>query len=200
MKLQKMSLVILLISNCIVAQINDVVMEKTNNIPSKNGAQEVFVQSKNNDIEIENRNAVVTALRSLLADNYVLYTKALNFHWNVEGELFSQLHEFFKTLYESLQETNDMLAERIRALGAYSPASLQEFLSLTQLKENKGQALNYRDMLAILLADFETVIRAVRSATVLSGDNNDWGTNNMLAGLLERLEKHAWMIRAHLQK
>ena len=55
-------------------------------------------------------------------------------------------------------------------------------------------------MLRILLADFETIIRAVRSATELTAENNDWGTNNMLAGMLEGLEKQAWMIRAHLQK
>ena len=141
---------------------------------------------------------IVNAIRKLLADNFVLYTKTLNFHWNVEGELFSQLHEFFKKLYEDLQDTNDLLAERIRALGSYSPGSLTEFLVLTQLQENNGKALPYRQMLEIVLDDFEIIIRSLRTATELTAKYNDWGSNNMLAGLLEKQEKNAWMVRAHL--
>lgn len=159
-----------------------------------------YVQPTNIGLLANNQNAIIATLRSLLADNYVLYTKTLNFHWNVQGELFSQLHEFFKTLYEHLQDGNDLLAEHIRALGGFSPGSLQEFLSLTQLKENSGTGMPYRTMIRILLGDFETIIRSVRTATEQSAEFNDWGTNNMLAGLLEKLEKDAWMIRAHLQK
>ncbi len=158
-----------------------------------------FTASMNIGLKSEDRKIVIETLRQLLADNYVLYTKSLNFHWNVEGELFSQLHKFFKKIYKALEKNNDLFAERIRALGGYSPASLQEFLSMTQLSENNGGSRNYKNMLQILLKDFETVIRALRDAAQLSADYNDWGTNNMIAGLLESMEKMAWMIRAHLR-
>lgn len=158
-----------------------------------------LMQPTNLGLSGENQNAIVKTLRSLLADNYVLYTKALNFHWNVQGDLFSQLHEFFKTLYEHLQAGNDLLAERMRALGSFSPGSLQEFLSLTQLKENDGRPLPYMQMINTLLTDFQVVIRSVRQATEQSAEFSDWGTNNMLASMLEQLEKDAWMLRAHLQ-
>ncbi len=145
---------------------------------------------------------MVNSLRHLLADSYVLYTKTLNFHWNIEGKLFSQLHEFFKKLYEDFEKANDLLAERIRALGGYSPGSLQEFLTLTQLKESIGQQkrLSSSEMIRILLEDLETIIRSVRQACTLSDEVNDWGTNNLLAGLIEQQEKNAWMLRAHLVK
>lgn len=104
-----------------------------------------------------------------------------------------------KYMKENFQGTNDLLAERIRALGGYSPASLQEFLSLTQLAENRSGALAYRTMLEILLKDHETVIKSLRIAAQLSANVNDWGTNNMIAGLLESTEKNAWMICAHLK-
>ncbi len=215
MKMHTFYLGIFLASSCIIAQVNDennskevIPSEKKFHIgqgltiePNEWSANKSFVVKRTSiGLDSEVREKIINSLRTLLADNYVLYTKALNFHWNVEGELFSQLHEFFKNLYESLQESNDLLAERIRALGGYSPGSLQQFLVLTQLKEDKGGKLNYLEMLRILLADFETIIRAVRSATELTAENNDWGTNNMLAGMLEGLEKQAWMIRAHLQK
>lgn len=216
MKLQKLWYGILCISSSIYALNNNKILENKpveikKNIDSQSTVKspssaidasaidEIIVTKKINiGIKDENRVEIVDSLRSLLADNYVLYTKALNFHWNVEGELFSQLHAFFKMLYESLQDTNDLLAERIRALGSYSPASLKEFLELTQLKENTGSYLPYRQMLQILLDDHETVIRSIRNATELSSHYNDWGTNNLLAGLLEKQEKNSWMIRAHL--
>jgi len=213
MKLKKIYLALLFTASCLVAQENDGTLNKTtiNNEgtfkigrgltiePNEMSINKSFVV-KNIAIGLDEREKVVAVLRSLLADNYVLYTKALNFHWNVEGELFSQLHDFFKKLYEDLQQTNDLFAERIRALGGYAPGSLQQFLVLTQLKENNGGQLAYRSMLQILLDDFEMVIRSLRSAAQLTADNNDWGSNNMLAGLIEKQEKNAWMIRAHLQK
>jgi starvation-inducible DNA-binding protein len=197
MNLNKFFLLAICTSSCLIAQIDNkpAIRQKI----EAQTPQDLYVQEMNIGIAQENQKSVIYALRSLLADNYVLYTKTLNFHWNVEGELFSQLHEFFKNLYEFLQKSNDLLAERIRALGSYSPGSLQEFLALTEIKENRGQKLEYRSMLQILLDDFETIIRNVRNATSLSANNNDWGTNNMLANMLEELEKHAWMIRAHLR-
>lgn len=165
----------------------------------KETPKNIEVKSTNINISQEGRKAIIQALYSLLADNYVLYTKALNFHWNVETKLFSQLHAFFKTLYTELQMNNDLLAERIRALGGYSPGSLQEFLQLTKLKENKGGYLPSTDMLRILLEDQEAIIRAVRQVVELSAEYHDWGTNNFLAGLAEKQEKTAWMIRAHLE-
>lgn len=190
MKLKKYcSLVLLVFMFLVTAQ------EKNTEEPSPN---RLPLQPMKLGLSDENRMSMIKTLRSLLADNYVLYTKTLNFHWNVQGKLFSQLHAFFKMLYEHLQDSNDLLAERIRSLGGFSPGSLQEFLSLTQLKENEGKALPYMQMLTFVLADLETIIRSVRTATEQSAEINDWGTNNMLAGLLEKLEKDAWMVRAHL--
>ncbi|HEY3094594.1 MAG TPA: ferritin-like domain-containing protein [Nitrososphaera sp.] len=47
---------------------------------------------------------VVETLNLRLCDEYVLYTKTRNYHWNVIGPRFSQLHEFFKEQYEMLDE------------------------------------------------------------------------------------------------
>jgi DNA-binding ferritin-like protein len=66
------------------------------------------------------------------------------------------------------------------------------------LYQNYNTKLYYRQMLQIALDDHETIIRSMRKATELSAQYDDWATNNMLASLLEKLEKNAWMIRAHL--
>ena len=60
---------------------------------------------------------IIDALNVLLADKHVLYIKTRNYHWNVTGNSFLELHEFFETLYQEGEEHIDLIAERIRKLG-----------------------------------------------------------------------------------
>src|ERR1035437_8476421 len=83
----------------------------------------------------KNRQAVSIELSILLADEYVLYTKTRNAHWNVEGNDFHTMHKFFEVQYEQLDEIMDSVAERIRTIGHYAPATLKSFLDLTHLSE-----------------------------------------------------------------
>ena len=94
------------------------------------------------------RRAVVDILGALLADEYVLYTKTRNYHWNVVGMPFNDLHKFFEGQYEQLDDIVDDVAERSRALGGRSLGTLAEFKEKTRLKEEPGQVPAARDMLS----------------------------------------------------
>jgi starvation-inducible DNA-binding protein len=146
------------------------------------------------------RAAVVRILNTLLADEYVLYTKTRRFHWNVTGAHFSELHKFFEAQYEALDEIVDQVAERARALGGLAAGSLAEFSQLTRLKENGGKNPNDHGMLAALLDDHEAIIRNLRKDLEEVADKHgDMGTNDFLTGLMEEHEKTAWMLRSHLK-
>ena len=86
-----------------------------------------------NEVKVE----VAELLKPVLADQFVLYTKARNYHWNVTGNMFFALHEKFEELYDELANDIDEVAERIRTLGVYSPGSLNEFLKIS------GKNMNY---------------------------------------------------------
>src|SRR6202046_1060774 len=90
-------------------------------------------------IRPKNLQAVATELTKLLADEFILYTKTRNAHWNVEGADFHSMHLFFEQQYEQLDEIMDSVAERIRQLGHYAPATLKTFLNLTHLTEQLGE-------------------------------------------------------------
>ena len=81
------------------------------------------------------RRGVVEILSTLLADEYVLYTKTRNYHWNVVGMQFNDLHKFFEAQYEALDEVIDEVAERARSLGGRALGTLAEFTERTRLKE-----------------------------------------------------------------
>ena len=143
------------------------------------------------------RAAVVEILNTMLADKYLLYTKTRNYHWNVVGPQFNDLHKFFEAQYGELDGTVDEVAERARALGGNALGTLTEFAKRSRLKEAPGKYPDAKGMLADLLADHETVIRNLRTdADVTMDKHGDAGTNDFLVGLMEKHEKMAWMLRA----
>jgi starvation-inducible DNA-binding protein len=147
----------------------------------------------------DQRKGVVSILDSLLSDEYVLYTKTRNYHWNVLGPQFNDLHKFFEGQYEELDEIVDEVAERERSLGGWAVGTLTEFAQHSRLKEHPGHYPDARQMLTNLLADHESVIRQLRVDLETCEENHDIGTNDFLTGLMERHEKMAWMLRAFLE-
>ena len=135
-------------------------------------------------------------LNKLLADEYILYTQTLKFHWNVKGIVFHDFHLAFKEQYEKLFEIVDLIAERIRALGHSSAGSLQEFKNLAQLKEGNSDNLTPVQMAKQLLAGHEAIIRNIRQAIETTAKWGDQGTSNFLQDLIIKHEKIAWMLRA----
>jgi starvation-inducible DNA-binding protein len=153
--------------------------------------------SPNIGIADNDRASVVKILNTLLADEYVLYTKTRNYHWNVVGPQFNDLHKFFAEQYEALDEIVDEVAERARTLGGRSLATLAEFQEASRLKEHPGQYPAADDMLDNLLTDHEATVRHLRTdADTVGNQHHDTGTNDFLIGLMEKHEKMAWMLRA----
>ncbi|MDB4901735.1 MAG: dps [Mucilaginibacter sp.] len=151
-------------------------------------------------ISAENRQSVSVELVKLLADEFVLYTKTRNAHWNVEGPDFHSMHLFFESQYEQLDEIMDGVAERIRQIGHYAPATLNAFLDLTHLTEkleNKNDSMTY---IKELLEDHESIIEFIRgNIEPFASKYHDYGTSDYITGLMEDHEKMAWMLRAHLK-
>jgi starvation-inducible DNA-binding protein len=148
----------------------------------------------------EQRAAVTQILNTLLADEYVLYTRTRNYHWNVVGPQFNDLHKFFEAQYEAINDIVDEVAERARSLGGRSAGTLAEFLKLARLKEEAGPSPDARGMIGALLADHEAIIRSLRQDLQTCADQHrDMGTSDFLTGLMEQHEKMAWMLRAFLE-
>lgn len=139
-------------------------------------------------------------LARILADEFVLYAKTRNAHWNVEGPDFHSKHVFFEQQYEELDEIMDGVAERIRSLGHYAPATLKEYLALTHQTEKSRSANDGAGFIGELLADHESLIIHLReNINRFANDWHDQGTSDYITGLMEQHEKMAWMLRAHLR-
>ncbi|WP_420153751.1 Dps family protein [Siphonobacter sp.] len=143
---------------------------------------------------------VAHSLGKVLADEYVLYTKTRKAHWCVTGPDFHSKHLFFESQYQQLEEIIDEVAERIRTLGHFPPATLKEFLQLTHLTEQSREKNDSLGFIKELLADHESILIHLREN--IDGYANalhDAGSSDYITGLMETHEKMAWMLRAHLE-
>jgi starvation-inducible DNA-binding protein len=144
--------------------------------------------------------AVAHVLAKILADEFVLSTKTRNAHWNVEGPDFYDKHKFFEFQYSQMDDILDQVAERIRALGHYAPATLKQYLELTQFTEELQNKNDSQGFIKELLIDHENIIIELReNIEAIEKNYNDVGSSDFLIGLIKFHETAAWMLRIHIR-
>lgn len=151
-----------------------------------------------NGIDAEARARITEGLARLLADTYTLYLKTHNYHWNVTGSMFQTLHLMFETQYNELALAVDLIAERIRALGAKAPGSYSEFAQLTSISEG-ASTQSAKEMIRDLVASQEAVVRTARSLFPVVQNAHDEPTADLLTQRMQIHEKTAWMLRSLLE-
>jgi starvation-inducible DNA-binding protein len=141
---------------------------------------------------------VAHGLGGVLADTYLLYLKTQNFHWNVTGPMFGELHALFEQQYIDLAAAVDELAERIRALGEFAPASFGQFRKLSKISDEE-HILPAERMIEMAAADNEHVIRRMREVFAITEEAGDVETGDILIRRMQYHAKQAWMLRSYLQ-
>ena len=129
---------------------------------NKSKSRTVDILGIDTGISRENLKKIANILNDDLADEYVLLTKTRNYHWNVEDPRFNDLHKFFEEQYELLSASIDEIAERVRAVGGKTRATLKEFINSSQIGEDVGSYPDADTMLGNLLSDHETIIKTLR--------------------------------------
>lgn len=164
-------------------------------------AKKKIIQDAATDIQIgitpAERQAIADGLSKLLADSYSLFLMTHNFHWNVTGPQFNSLHLMFETQYTELFTAVDEVAERIRSLGVFAPASFKKFSALASFTI-PDETLSASAMIAHLVKGQEAVVRTARDLFPIADKANDQPTLDLLTRRMELHEKNAWMLRALL--
>jgi starvation-inducible DNA-binding protein len=138
-------------------------------------------------------------LKTLLATEYAFVIKAQNFHWNVEGPDFSQLHKFFGKLYVEVYDNSiDRTAEYIRTLDEYSPGSFERFIELSQIT-GQTKIPRARLMIEELLNDNTTMIDLLNRVFESAAAEKQEGIANFIAERIDAHGKHGWMLRSFLK-
>ncbi len=138
---------------------------------------------------------LVDALNKLLANYSVHYQKLRNFHWNVKGADFFDIHENFENQYNDAKVVADDIAERIRVFGQTPYSTMKEFLQHSDIKES-GTDLTGLEMVKEILRDYEHLLEAMFNIIEIAIDIGDSGSEDMVKGFVKKTEKNHWMLTA----
>ena len=145
-------------------------------------------------------NELTTAIKVLLANATVMYYKAHQFHWNIEGKEFTQYHEFFGDIYTDVYNSIDPIAEFLRKLDDYAPVSLDELFRYKTLQEETTRVVLLADILQKLIAANEEVLVSLNKVFALASASNKQGIADFVAGRIDAHDKHNWFLKASAKK
>lgn len=138
---------------------------------------------------------LVKAMNVLLANYHIHYQKLRNYHWNVKGSDFFDIHEQFEEEYNTAKKNIDKVAERVRVFGATPMSTLEEYLDNSEIKET-GTDLTGMEMVAEILRDFEILLSYMVNVADAAIDVGDVGTEDMINSFIKKMEKRHWMFTA----
>lgn len=140
-------------------------------------------------------NDLIQEMKVSLASTFSFYLKAHGFHWNVEGPNFPQYHEFLGDLWEETFGAVDPLAEHLRTLEAYAPASLSRYSELSIIKDELNIPVAI-SMMTKLRNDNQAIIDQLTKTQALAEKYKKMGLANFLQDRIDAHEKHGWMLRS----
>lgn len=159
------------------------------------------VDTKTVDIGVQKdrRAEVAEKMSTFLASTYTLYMKSLYYHWNVTGRSFHSLHELFEGQYQDLHTAGDEIAERIRALGHFTPGTYREFAKMSAIEEDAALPTKASEMIEILLRDNETLSKEAREVLKVAEEAEDEVTVDMMVERMSVHDEAAWMLRSSIE-
>lgn len=151
------------------------------------------------NLDTKKTEKTVEQLNILLADYHLYYQKLRNFHWNVEGINFFDLHEKFEEMYDDAKMKIDEIAERILTLKQTPVSNLTDYLKITNIKESPSDIEDMK-MVDILINDHGTIISQMRKVAEKADEADDEGTIDLIGAYIRELEKTSWMLDVWTKK
>jgi starvation-inducible DNA-binding protein len=153
---------------------------------------------KTNDIGLPATDSQTSELNTLLANYQIYYQNLRNFHWNVSGPNFFELHAKFEELYTAANEAIDETAERILTLGGRPLSSFSEYIENADIREAK-EVTDPKQMVQIIRDNLNTLLKAEREVLAAAGNKEDEGTVALMSEYITAKEKVVWMLSAYLR-
>ncbi|AIF83229.1 DNA-binding ferritin-like protein (oxidative damage protectant) [Candidatus Nitrososphaera evergladensis SR1] len=146
------------------------------------------------DLSPQEVKAITEAVNPLIADAFALYVKTKNFHWHLYGSHFRDYHELFDEHADSIFESIDIMAERVRKVGGTTIRSISHIGQLQTIKDDNSSMVPAGDMVQILMEDNGHIAKMIRDAITVCDKNRDSATSNQLQDILDKTERRKWFL------
>jgi len=177
-----------------IDEVEEVVLQKNDNTVKKK--ERAFVKLGYSKLETAE---LVDSMNKLLANYNVHYQNLRNFHWNVKGPDFFDIHEQFEIQYNYAKKAIDDIAERIRVFGQTPLSNMSEYLENSDINEAPSNLRSF-EMVNKILSDYELLLESMFTVVELAIENGDSGTEDMIKGFIKQTEKNHWMLNSFSQK
>lgn len=143
-------------------------------------------------------------LYKLLSDTqaslFVLFQKTWNYHWNVTGSDFPQLHELFGGQYEEMFSEIDRLSEHMRYLNIRPVSTMSRMVEVSAIDgpANGNQEIDAKGMAEQLLADNQKIIEMFKDISEESEKQRSYATANLIQDLMEAHGVNVYKLRSYL--
>ena len=151
-----------------------------------------------NDLGANARDVSVAVLNATLADTMDLTNSVHMAHWTVRGTHFAGLHKLFEDFYNQLNVITDDVAERVVQLGGTPDGTTQLVGEKTRLEPYPTDLRDGIEHVRALSTRYAALAKSAREGIDTTDDAGDADTADLLTDLSRLLDKHLWMLEAHL--
>lgn len=142
---------------------------------------------------------LISSLKTMLAEAYVLYHTIHGFHWNVKGKDFYEYHKLFDEMVDDIYENIDPIAENILKLGGEAPFSMAELVKLSKLKETGLPSKNAFELASKFHSMNEEYIGHIKDYFKVANKDNEQGIANFIAERIDQHQKWSWFLKASIE-
>ena len=138
---------------------------------------------------------IVNKLNLVLANYQVFFHKLQNYHWNVVGSDFYDIHETTEELYKKGLTNIDNIAERVRVFGKTPIYKLSDYIKTAEIKETSHE-MSAEYMVNEVINDITILTSFILEASEAATENGDIGTAHMMNNLILEFETYHWQLSA----
>lgn len=141
-------------------------------------------------MELENK------LNEFLADLNIFYRKLQNYHWNIEGKEFFQVHVKLEELYDEINEQIDEIAEHIAILGGQPLGTMKDYLEKSSIKEAENKKIKSEEIYNNILSDYEELLKKTIEIKEKSENEKEYSTSSLIDDYIKEYGKIIWMLKS----
>lgn len=146
----------------------------------------------------KNRTKSIEALNLYLANLNVLYRKVQNYHWNLIGKDFFEIHVKLEEYYTEINTQIDDVAENILVIGGRPLGTMKDYLNVASIKEAKNEDITSTEALTEVRNGFETMLDLAVAFKEAADSEDNYGTSALADEYISSFEKHLWMLNSFL--
>jgi starvation-inducible DNA-binding protein len=147
-----------------------------------------------NDLGVKARDAIAAVINPVVADAFALFVKTKNYHWHMSGSHYRDYHLLLDEQADQIFAMIDVLAERVRKLGATTIHSIEEIYHLKQVRDDNAEFVEPVEMIKRLMEDNKNYVARMRVAHQVCSEYKDVATTSILEAFIDETERRTWFL------